>query len=94
MISTTPPKSRTRAAKSDVPPGLSPVGFSSQTRTENKWSAGPTSTRAVLSNFCAIKLYQKPASTPHLALITDTMAAGRVYKTATWYLSKVASRAG
>ncbi len=34
MIVTSPPRPPTRDARSDVPPGPSPVGFSSQMRSE------------------------------------------------------------
>ena len=48
IISTRPPRSRTFCSKSEVPPGPSPVGFSSQTRSARIFPLWAASTRAVL----------------------------------------------
>src|SRR6266481_6245719 len=48
MISTRPPRLQTFCSKSEVPPGPSPVGFSSQTRSARIFPLSAASTRAVL----------------------------------------------
>lgn len=48
MIAIWPPRLRTRDSKSEVPPGPSPVGFSSQTRSAWIFAGSIASTRAVL----------------------------------------------